>query len=432
MRILHLVPGSGGTFYCQNCLRDYALIRELKRRGDDAVLLPLYLPPFADDLPIFQDAPVFFGGVNVYLRERFPLYRKAPRWLVRFFDSPWILKMAAKREGSTNAADLGPMTLSMLNGENGNQRKDFERVMEWLADCDRPDVIQISNALLLGFAPEIKRNLNIPIVCALQDEEPWVEEMPEKYSTRCWEAMARNAASVDLFIACSDWYAERMRERLKLPREKIIVAHLGVETRGVEGPCFDPPAIGFLSRLSESLGFDVLSEAFIEIKKDPAMRDLRLRATGGCTPKDHSFLEKIRAKFRENGIEDSFDFILDFSKTSRMEFLASLTVLCTPVPGGEAFGVELIEAMAQGVPVVQPRAGAYPEIVEATGGGIIYDPNEPGALMKTLSELLRDAERVRDLGRRGRESVLKHFTVERMADRMQSIYSSVLEKSRND
>jgi glycosyltransferase involved in cell wall biosynthesis len=428
MRICHLVPGSGGTFYCQNCLRDYALVRALRREGHDVVMLPLYLPPFRDDIDTDSKAPVFFGGINVYLQQHFAIFRRTPRWVDRMFDTPWMLKIAAARESSTNAASLGPMTLSMLEGHGGRQRKEVDRLVAWLQGHEKPDVIHISNALLLGLAPEIKRALDVPIVCTLQDEEPWVDAMPAPHKQLCWKAISGHAAHVDTFIATSAWYADRMSARMNTARERISVVYLGVETDEFVPMDlrFDPPTIGFLSRLSEAQGFGILVDAFIELKQEPALKDLRLRATGGYTTADRPFIETVRAELGRYGFEDSVDLLSDFQKADRREFLHTVSAVCIPVPHGEAFGIQLIEAMASGVPVVQPRVGAYPEIIEATGGGILYDPEKSDAMVDALRSLLQDPEHARALGKRGRAAVLKRFDIDREARDILNVYATVL------
>lgn len=432
MRVCQLVPGSGGTFYCQNCLRDLTLVRALRGQGHDVVMVPLYLPPFAEEAGLEHDVPVFFGGINVYLRERFPLFRKTPQWVDRLFDTSLMLKLAASREGSTNAAKLGPMTLSMLEGRSGHQEKGFNRLAEWLGEHDRPDVIHISNALLLGLATEIKRSFDVPIVCTLQDEEPWVEAMPAPYNRLCWEAMARHAALVDAFIVPSAWYADRMRTRLHPDPEKIFVVPLGVEldegTRSGEtsGGPKDGMAIGFLARLSESQGLGVLVDAFIALKQDPAFKALRLRATGGCTAADRPFIAAVRAKIHRHGLDDAVDFVPGFQKPQRRDFLRSLSVLSVPVPQGEAFGIQLIEAMALGVPVVQPNVGAYPEIIEPTGGGMLYDPARPDGLADALRAVLSDREAARVLGERGRAAVYEKFGIQHAAANILKVYETML------
>ncbi len=429
MRIAHLVPGSGGTFYCQNCLRDYSLVRALRKLGHDVTMAPLYLPPFNDEAGLERGTPVFFGGINVYLRERFALFRKTPRWIDRLFDLPWMLKLAASREGSTNAAALGPMTLSMLEGRSGHQKKGFARLSEWLVHHETPDVIHISNALLLGLAPELKRALDVPIACSLQDEEPWVEAMKPPYNRLCWDAMAENARYVDQFVSPSAWYAGRMRKRLCLTPDRIRIVPLGIDLEGIpepgSAPSCPPMTLGFLSRISESLGFRALADSFVQLKQDLAFKPLRLRATGGCTEADSAFIESMRAMFRARGMDDSVEILPDFQKAQRNAFLQSLSVLSVPVPGGEAFGIELLEAMAHGVPVVQPNEGAYPEIIEATGGGILYDPAQPDGLTEALRTVLRDPEMARALGERGRTAVFERFGVDRAAADMFAVYESM-------
>ena len=433
MKICHLIPGSGGTFYCQNCLRDYALVRALRKRGEDAMMIPLYLPPHNESTDSSQETPIFFGGIGVYLREHIPFLRNAPEWIDRLLDHPRMLRYAASREGSTNAATLGPMTLSMLKGCNGPHHKEYRRLVEWLAQQEKPDLIHISNALLLGLAPEIKRTLNVPIICSLQDEEPWVEAMHAPYNRLCWEAIAQCAASVDTFVSTSAWYADRMSARIGIPRSDIRVIHLGVEIDDASAPVepsFSPPTIGFLSRINPAQGFDLLIDAFITLKQEPALRDLRLRATGGCTQADRPFVDAIRSRLRTLGMEDALDIVPEFNKSQRDAFLRTISVLSVPVPGGEAFGIQLIEAMAQGVPVVQPRDGAYVEIVETTGGGILYDPAEPGALIKSLRALLCDPARAVALGKCGHASVMERFTMDRVAQDMANLYKTTIEARR--
>ena len=431
MRILHLVPGSGGTFYCQNCVRDRALVRALRRAGHDVIMVPLYLPMFGEEGSVGAKAPIFFGGVNMYLREKVPFLRSMPQWLDRLLDSPWVLRQAAAREQSTNAADLGPMTLSMLRGRRGNQQKEFDRFLAWLAEQDKPDIIHVSNALLLGFAPAIKNVIDVPIVCSLQDEEPWVDAMHAPYDQRVWEAIAENAKCVSRFISTSAWYADRMIARMNLARDRVSVVFPGVETDKLPAAemGLDPPVIGYLERLSRSQGLGLLVDAFIALKRMPRFKNLRLRATGGCTPADRQFHESIRAKLRSEGMDDAVEFLEEFQLAQRGEFLRSLSVLSVPVPGGEAFGLQLLEAMAHGVPVVQPAEGSYPEIIAATGGGVLYDPKTPDGLVNALQSLLENPDDARRLGRQGREAILAKFNMDRVVRDMTAVYGAALERS---
>ena len=431
MKVVHIVPGSGGTFYCQNCMRDAALVQALRRQKIDVVMMPMYLPMFTDGDPVQENTPVFFGGINVWLQQQFKLFRKTPRWLDRLFDSKWMLRRAAQMEGTTSAAGLGPMTLSMLEGADGNQRKEVARLVEWLKEHEQPDLIHISNALLIGLAADIKAALDVPVVCSLQDEDGWLDQIVPPHDEACWKAISERCGDVDRFVAVSHWYADRMSERLKIARDRIDVVHIGIDLNGYEQASLDlnPPVIGFLSRMNESLGLGRLVDAFIELRKSqPDKKNmgagsacLKLRATGGMVGTDCDYVEALRKKLTAHGLENDVEFIEDFSREQRLAFLKSLSVLCVPVERGEAFGTYILEALAAGVPVVQPPAGAFPELIEATGGGIITDD-----LVETLRNLLCDPQELRRLGKIGRESVLEKFNVETMAEKMITVYNTLL------
>jgi glycosyltransferase involved in cell wall biosynthesis len=427
MKIVHIIPGAGGTFYCQNCVRDVALVHALRALGHDVTVVPMYLPIFIDSKGISGDVPVFFGGINVYLQQQFSLFRKTPHWLDRILDSRWLLRKAAAREGSTEAAGLGPMTLSMLQGEDGNQKKELRRLIAWLTEHERPDVIHLSNSLLLGLANEIKKGLDVRVVCSLQDEESWVDHIDEPYNRLCWEAMARHAEDVDVFVAVSEWYAGEMSRRLNLARERIRVVPLGIdlENRGRAALSFEPPVLGYLSKMTPSLGLGLLVDAFIKIKQNQDLKDLKLRATGGQLGSDVEFVVGLKAKLAEHGIEADAEFIDGFDPSGRSEFLQSLTVLSVPATQGEAFGMYIVEALAARVPVVQPNVGGFPEVIEATGGGLLYDATEPNALAATLESLLLDPNRVRTLGETGRRAVFESFPIDRMAEDMVRVYESI-------
>ncbi|MCF7864093.1 MAG: glycosyltransferase family 4 protein [Kiritimatiellales bacterium] len=422
MKVVHIVPGSGGTFYCQNCMRDGALVTALRRAGVDAVMVPMYLPMFSDGEPVQADVPVFFGGINVWLQQQFPFFRKTPRWLDRLFDSQWMLNRVAKLGGTTSPVELGPMTLSMLEGSEGNQRKEVERLVAWLAEHEKPDVVHLSNALLIGLAGAIKEALNVPVVCSLQDEDGWLDGIASPFGEACWDAIRARAGDVDRFVAVSAWFADRMSERLMIPRDLIDVVHIGIDLTGYDPAPFavDPPVLGFLSRMNPVLGLDKLVDAFIALKKIQGLEKLKLRAMGGAVGEDREYVSSLKKKLAKLGLESEAEFIEDFGREHRLAFLKSLSVMCVPVEQGEAFGTYIIEAMAAGVPVVQPHAGAFPELIEQTGGGLLYDDLE-----ETLEDLLTNPRLARQLGQNGRESVLEIFGIESMARNMVSVYGDL-------
>jgi hypothetical protein len=163
MKIVHIVPGSGGTFYCENCLRDSSLVRAVRAIGHDVMMAPMYLPVFTDEPELTRDTPVFFGGINVYLKERIPFFRRVPRWLDGFLDSRWLLRLAARRAGSTRARDLGPMTLAMIRSDSAYHQEETDRMLDWLLRDEKPDVVHIGTVMLIGLSRWIRERTDAPI-----------------------------------------------------------------------------------------------------------------------------------------------------------------------------------------------------------------------------------------------------------------------------
>ena len=427
LTIAHIVPGSGGGFYCENCVRDMTLVRALREQGHNIVLVPLYLPPAEDISQAYDPAPLFFGGINVYLQQSAALFRRTPRWIDRLFDAPWLLALTAKQAGSTRARTLEQTTLSMIRGEAGRQAKESRRLITWLKHEIRPHVVHLSNALLLGLARGIRQELDAAVVCSLQDEDSWVDAMAEPFARQCWDAMSERAAAVAAFVAPSEYYAGIMSKRLKLEANRIHVTPLGLDTTGYEQAplSFDPPVLGYLSRLTPSCGFDRLVEVFFRLKTLPGLEQLQLHAMGGTTGDDRTFLARVRRDCRRHGVEDDVHISPGFETPERLAFLRGLSVLCVPKPKPEAFGLFALEAIASGVPVVEPDFGAVAELVRRTQGGILVAPHDTNALVAALKELLLDPDRARAIGTRARSIAHDQFHARRQSDAMGELYRNV-------
>jgi glycosyltransferase involved in cell wall biosynthesis len=426
MNIIQIIPGSGGSFYCGNCLRDSKYVDALRKQGHQVIKIPMYLPLFADEHDL-TGVPVFYGAVSMYLKQVYPIFRKAPRWFDRMLDSKPMLKIAASMAGSTNAKGLEDMTESMLLGEEGKQREELERMVDWIADNCHPDVIHISNALLLGLAHKLKIKLQIPVVCSLQDEDVWVDAMEPVFQQHIWNLMGRKAADVDVFIAVSHFFAGVMKEKMNLPEEKVQSIYLGVghEDYTYINSSEKPRNIGYLSRMNHENGFDIVVDAFIELKKKPDFGDVKLVATGGSTGADTRFIKNLKKKIRKNGLEQAVDFHEDFEGQGRHNFFAKVALISVPVRNGEAFGMYLLEAMASGVPVVQPALGAFPEIVELSGGGMIYPENTPVQLATAWEKLLANPDQIKALSSQGYEGVKQHFDIGTLSGKMVELYEGL-------
>ena len=423
MRIVQITPGSGDNFYCENCLRDEAMLRALRKLGHDAVMAPLYLPSQFMETGAAQAGPIFFGGINVYLQQKWGWFRRTPRWLDKVFDSRRLLRWAGRLSGMTNAHDLGATMLSMLEGEHGRQVKELERLVDWLAE-ERPDVVILSNALLLGLARRIKERLGGPIVCLLQDEDEFVDGLIEPYRSEAWRLLRERAVEVDRFVAVSRYYGELMRGRLGLRPAQVEVVYpgLAVEKYGLaERP--ERPTVGFLSRWCAGKGLDRLVEAFVVLKRREGLSEVRLRIAGGHNPEDRGFVEGVRQQLRKAGVGGDVEFIDGFGWEVRHEFLRSLSVLSVPARRGEAWGMYAVEAWACGVPVVQPQVGVFEELVELTGGGVLVGAQaDAGELADALEQMLKRPGEAETMGRRARRMVREHLDVKQAAARLVEVY----------
>ena len=428
MKIAYIIPGSGGTFYCENCLRDIDIVHTIRRLGHEVIVVPMYLPLFPDDSEAGTALPVFYGAINVYLKFKFPLLRKAPAWFSRIFDSPLLLNAAAKKAGSTRAATLGEMTISLLRGDEGEHAEELKRLVQTLRDKVQPDIVHLSNALLLGLVRHIKQGLGVPVTCSLQDEDTWVDAMDCTHAETVWRMMTERALEVDSFFPVSRFYAHKMTNRMGIPQERLHVTYIGLDLECyIPVPLsFNPPVIGFLSRISESQGMGLLAKAFINLKKDSSLRETKLHISGGQTGDDRKFIKNLTKFLKSRGVLKDVEIVHDFDKDSRIKFLSSLTVLSVPVLSEHAFGSYLIEALALGVPVVQPALGAFPELMQETGGGIVYSPNDVDTLTSALKSLLCNQEKAAALGKQGSKAVHEKFGLITMAEHMLDVYQSCL------
>ena len=428
MKIVNIVPGFGGTFYCGNCLRDSGYTKSLIDLGHDAMMLPIYLPLTLEHGVEEDTNPIFYGAVNIYLKQNFKLFRKMPKWLERFFNSSPILRYAAKKAGSTRTEGLEEMTISMLNGSRGNQDKELQELIDFLKAHEKPDVVHLSNALLLGLAKQIREQLQIPVVCSLQDEDVWVDAMNDFYQKKVWDLMAERAKDVDAFIAVSDYYASEMKRKMKIPDNKMHVVHIGIvqDLYKASKPVQNPPVIGYLSRMYKEHGFGLFIDAYIKLKEKSGFSDVKLKLSGGMTADDKRFVNKQFKKLKKNKLWQDVEIIDDFKTESLSEFYKKLTILSVPVLKGEAFGTYQIESLACGIPLVQPSLGAFTEIVETTGGGVLYEPNTAEALAEKWAEVLSDPKKIQEMSEKGRKSVLENFTTDVLTKKVLKVYEEVV------
>ena len=412
-----LVPGTG-HFYCGSCLRDDWLAKALVRLGHETEVVPLYLPLVRESGA--SDERVRMGGINMYLQQKSAAARYLPGFVADWLDRPGLLRWASRRGSMTEAPDLGPMTVSMLQGEDGRQARELEKLVAHVTSRPKPDVIVLSNAMLTGSARALREATGAPVVCSLQGEAPFLDALPAPWSERSWAALRASAESVCRFVAVSRSYGELMVERLGLDGDRVAVIHNGLETDDfVETPPRlgerRPKTIGYLARICHDKGADQLVEAFLRLKRDPDQAETRLRLAGVMLDEDRPFVDALRRRVAEAGFEADLDVLPNVAREEKLAFLRTLSVFSVPASYGESFGLYVLEALAAGVPVVQPDTASFPELIEATGGGLLVERDDSAALAEGLATLLRDPERAARLAESGRAAVLERFTADRMA-----------------
>lgn len=428
MKIVQIIPGSGGSFYCGNCMRDSKYIAALRAQGLDIVVIPMYLPLFPQE-ENKEAVPVFYGAVSLYLKTVFPFLRKAPAWVDRMLNAPSMLKLAAKMANSTRSTGLEGMTLSMLKGEMGQQKQELDTLIQWLENHYQPDLIHLSNALLLGMAQPLKQALKVPVVCTLQDEDVWVDAMRTEFQELTWNLMREKAKDVDLFVSVSTYFSKRMQALLDLKPKQLTTLHLGVDPSDYTyvSPVKKGRSIGFLSRMCAENGLDILVDAFLLLKQKPEFSDCRLVLTGGHTSDDQKYIAQQMKKFRQAGCLHSVDLPVMFDELHKRLFFEQVSVLSVPVRNGEAFGIYLTEAMASGVPVVQPNLGAFPEIIEKSCGGVNYGQNTPENLAHALEKIFSDRSLLEQLSWNARKSTESTFNIRLLALKLGNLYRDLIE-----
>jgi glycosyltransferase involved in cell wall biosynthesis len=423
MKIAYLLPGSGGSFYCGNCTRDKFLTQSLKHAGNDILMIPMYLPLTIDDCE--ADSPIFYGAVNIYLEQISPIFKFLPQWAKKLLDSEKILRFAAKQSGSTSASGNEAMTISMLRGEHGKQAHDLDILINWLKEHEKPDVVHLSNALLSGLAAKLKKELGCKVICTLQDEDEWVDDMREPYCTETWKIISENAEHIDSFIAVSDYYANLMHSKLTIPSEKIKVVYnsLGDDLIRKNQHSTDFHTIGYMSKINSHFGADILFEAFVELKKESQFNKLKLKYTGGYTDDYKKIISEINRKAKLLNIENDIEFFEDLSYEGKRNFLDSISLFCVPSRRKEAFGMHILEAFAAEVPVVMPEIGAYPELIEKSKAGLCYNPEDVSALITTLRNVLINRKLYTELQQNCHEAIKTAFSTVEQTDKMGEIYS---------
>jgi glycosyltransferase involved in cell wall biosynthesis len=431
MRIAYIAAGAAGM-YCGSCLHDNTLAAALLELGEDVLLVPTYTPLRTDE-PNVSISRVFFGGINVYLQQKLALFRRTPWWLDRLLDYPPILNFATRGASSVDPKQLGDMTVSMLRGEAGNQRKELEKLVHWLMNDVKPDIVHLSNSMQLGMARMLRDRCGPPVVCQLSGEDLFLEKLSPPHYDEARKLLRERAADADAFVAINRYYADFMADYLAVHRTKVHVIPHGLRLKGiqsrVEKHSNEPRIVGFLARICHDKGLHVLAEACEHLAKRTDVPPFELHAAGYLGASDRPYLEAIEERVAAGILAGRFKYRGELDLDQKTAFLKSLDVMSVPTVYRESKGLPALEAMAHAVPVVLPDHGSFTEMIADAGGGLLCRPHDAIDLADKIAELLRHSERAAELGRMGQKAIYDRYHAEAMARKTVELYQRLAKPS---
>ncbi len=457
MRIAYITAGAAGM-YCGSCLHDNTLAAALMAKGHEVALIPTYTPTRTDEKDVSLDR-VFYGALNVFLEQKSSVFRHLPEPLRWLLDRPRLLNWISGRGVSIDASELGDMTLSVARGEAGNQRREVEELVSWLRDDFKPDIVHITNSMFLGLAEPLKREVGVPVLCSLQGEDIFLDQLSEPFKSQVHEQLQAHARAVDGLVAPCDYYAGFMAEYLDVDVGRIHVVRLGIKLEGHRGappplsaaatrkapaapnedpaeanhrPSGAPFAVGYLARICPEKGLHDLVEAFAMLADRVGKQNLRLRVAGYLGKHDEPYFQGIEKRVGELDLTEAFDYVGEVSRAEKIDFLQAIDVLSVPTTYRDPKGLFVLEALANGIPVVQPAHGSFPEMIAATGGGLLFEPGSVESLSAKLEQLMREPQTRYELGSRGAAAVQAHFSDADMAEATLGVYRQWVQEPRDD
>ena len=323
MKIAYIAAGAAGM-YCGTCIHDNTLAAALLRKGHEVILIPTYTPIRTDETDVSIDR-VFYGGINVYLQQKSALFRHTPWMLDRLFDNTTLLNGLSRFSASTSAKDLGTLTVSVLQGEEGKQKKELTKLVKWLKDSYKPELVQLTNSMFVGFAKELKNMLGVPVVCALQGEDIFLEGLVEPYKSEALKLLQERAGDLDGFIAPCQYYADFMQAYLNVPADRIHVVKLGLNLEGHGAGNSDisdeaPFVVGYLARICPEKGLHLLVDAFYRLTKEIGSDKIRLKVAGYLGKGDQPYFDEIRNQIDTWGLMEAFEYWGEVNRSQKIDF----------------------------------------------------------------------------------------------------------------
>lgn len=432
MKLAYLATGAA-NMYCGSCMRDNTLVGAMKALGHHVSMLPMYTPLRVDEESASEEY-IFYSGIKTYILQQFPNRSTWRDALLNAAGAQVLTRLLTRFDigSAVDPAANAELTLSMLRGKNGNQAILLDEMVNALNHSVKPEVVHVTNTLISGPVRAIKQALNVPIVCGLHGEDIFLDGLPALYRAQAIDLIRENAADIDHFIAASQYYADYYGAMIGIDPAKITVIwpgialddyqNIGLEPRHTNGPL----TIGYFARISPEKGLHLLAKAFISLAKSGDFPGLRLKVAGYLSNVHAEYLEGIRTRLKQAGLAEQVEIIGTANRQQKLDFFRSIDVFSVPTIYPDPKGLPTLEALASGVPVVQPEHGAYPELIRATQGGLLHKPENHTDLTQKLATLLKDTTLRDHYGQQGRAAVHANFSDRRMACDTLSVYESLI------
>ena len=414
-------------------MRDNTLVNAMKRLSHQVVMLPMYTPLRVDEESASEEY-VFYGGIKAYILQQFPSRSPWRTFLLKFAGAQFFTRLLTHFDigSAVDPKANAELTLSMLRGVNGNQGILLEEMIAALTRSIKPQLIHITNTLISGPASEMKQALGIPVVCGLHGEDIFLDGLPGDYRERALDLIRANAAAIDHFIATSHYYADYYGALIGIDPARITVVYPGIsltdyaEISTRSNHAERPLTIGYLARMAPEKGLHLLVEAFIRLVNSGKFPGLRLKIAGYESNAYGRYIQGVRNRLEQAGVGQSVEMIGTVNRQQKLDFFKSIDIFSLPTVYREPKGLPALEALANGVPVVLPEHGTFPELVQATQGGLLHQPENPAHLAEKLETLLTDSALRTRLGEQGRAAVHAHFSAERMALETVQVYQNLV------
>jgi glycosyltransferase involved in cell wall biosynthesis len=426
MKVVYLTAGAAGMF-CGSCMHDNALAKAMAAIGIDCILQPVYTPIRTDEENV-ADGRVFLGGIHVYLLQQFPWLRHLPHRLRGVLDFPPLIRWATKRAGGTDPALLGDLAVSMLRGSHGHQAEEFERLTDWIVNEIQPQAVVLTNLLIGGGLPELRRRLpETKLIVMLQGDDIFLDHLPQTSRSMAIGLCTDLVKQIDHFCCHSKFYAEKMGALLEIPEEKIVLTPLSIDLAPYDAPPVHPAPpgakpsaagfrLGYLARIAPEKGLHRLVEAFERIAVDDPT--ITLEVAGWLGNGNEPYLESIRGRLRDAGLEDRFNYHGSPDLAEKVRFLREIDLLSVPTEYEDPKGLFVLEALAAGTPVVMPDHGAFGELVRSTGGGVLVAPDDLDQLCGAIVGLRDDPQRRQALALAGSRGVREKHSIQASANQL--------------